>query len=58
MQQPKKFKYRKQMKQSRKLFGTELYSNRAVLQATGWRPRRRFSATARELMGAVKEGVG
>ncbi|MCB1700443.1 MAG: NAD-dependent epimerase/dehydratase family protein [Pseudomonadales bacterium] len=41
-----------------KLFGTELYSNRAVLQATGWRPRRRFSATARELMGAVKEGVG
>jgi nucleoside-diphosphate-sugar epimerase len=33
-----------------KLFGTELYSNRAVLQATRWRPRNRFSEVADALM--------
>lgn len=33
-----------------KLFATELYSNRAVLAATGWRPRERFAETAAALM--------
>ena len=33
-----------------KLFGTELYSNRAVLAATSWRPRGRFIEVAQALM--------
>ena len=35
-----------------KLFGTQLYSNRAVLESTSWRPRLRFEHAAREIMGA------
>lgn len=35
-----------------KLFGTELYSNRAVLAATDWRPRTRLQDVATELMVA------
>jgi nucleoside-diphosphate-sugar epimerase len=35
-----------------KLFGTELYSNRAVLAATSWRPHSRFPEIARQWMAA------
>lgn len=35
-----------------KLFGTELYSNRAVLEATSWRPRCRLEDLARGIMTA------
>ena len=40
-----------------KLFGTELYSNRAVLESTSWRPRTRLAHVARDLMaiGAERE---
>jgi len=37
-----------------RLFGTELYSNRAVLAATRWRPRTRLQDVAAQL--AAKEG--
>ena len=33
-----------------KLFGTELYSNKAVLEATRWRPQGRFAEVAQILM--------
>jgi len=36
-----------------KLFGTELYSNRAVLAATRWRPRTRLQDVAAELMATA-----
>ncbi len=35
-----------------KLFGIELYSNRAVLEATSWRPRYRLEHLARGIMAA------
>ena len=35
-----------------KLFATELYSNRAVLEATSWRPRFRLEHVARAIMGS------
>lgn len=36
-----------------KLFGTELYSNRAVLAATRWRPRTQLQDVAAELMATA-----
>jgi nucleoside-diphosphate-sugar epimerase len=35
-----------------KLFGSELYSNRAVLESTSWRPGLRLEHAARGIMGA------
>ncbi|MDH4041763.1 MAG: hypothetical protein OEV88_13990, partial [Gammaproteobacteria bacterium] len=35
-----------------KLFGTELYSNRALLAATSWRPRLRLQDVAADLVVA------
>jgi nucleoside-diphosphate-sugar epimerase len=40
-----------------KLFGTELYSNRAVQAATRWRPRLRLRDVAAELVGAAGAGA-
>lgn len=39
-----------------KLFGTELYSNRAVLESTSWRPRLRLEHVVRRIMGAGETG--
>jgi len=39
-----------------RLFGTELYSNRAVLQATRWQPRDRLKSVAEDMMAAGEAG--
>ena len=36
-----------------KLFGTELYSAAALMQATGWRPRVRFEMVAQDMLRAA-----
>lgn len=41
-----------------KLFGTELYSATALMQATGWRPAVRFELLAPELLRAGSGGEG
>ncbi len=40
-----------------KLFGTERYSNRALVEATGWRPRRTLQELAGEMVSASGRGV-
>lgn len=41
-----------------KLFGTELYGNAAVLEATSWRPRQRLEDVIPALLGASVESGG
>jgi hypothetical protein len=38
-----------------KLFGTELYSNRAVLESTAWRPRTRLVHVVKDMMATGQE---